>query len=634
LPPEKILPENCVVALTAPDFARFQESMRATPWWQAWNDPAAAPMRTNFWNEARAAGGEALERHLPGPWSRLVELPTGQVTLALVHNGWLTNSALPPGFLIICDVGARSNLLSSYLQSLRQPRNESVTPLPVQKIGGLDFTEIKVPLERFPRSVARFLTGGLEPQPIDNGTNAPPAPEPARMKWLVGQYDSYFLGGTDVASLERVLDRLTNGPSSSLADNPLFQAAQASGLKKASGYAWVHLQPLLGLLLNPAVAAPAAVDLSAGNALSSARGVLRAAGVGSVQQVVWTLEGQTNGMRLQTWLGTPETSRQGLIRMLPGEGRELPPPPYVPTGVESFRRWRLDGAKTWLSLEGWLAEVSPQMKNIINFLLDSVNTAERETTPDFDVRRQLMGNLGDDWVTYAKNAPGTTNDIPPTILVVGATNSDQVARAIKPIFLVLSPHGGAAETREYLGRVVYTVPFPSIPVPGIENAPLGSKLHYTAVTGYVAFCEDAPLLEEFVRDFAGTTNRLSADASFSAAKDNFLGPGNTFLAWTNDREAVRTGYNAWKTGAALLPVEGLLGTILGLIGHLLPETSAKRLLDPELAPPFDSVQQHFYFSIGAAGGDSNGFWNHTLYLPGPASIPVPPPTTPQPAPDK
>jgi len=54
-----------------------------------------------------------------------------------------------------------------------------------------------------------------------------------------------------------------------------------------------------------------------------------------------------------------------------------------------------------------LAEISPQSVNTLNFILDTANTAAKDKDPSFDIKKNLIGNLGDDIITYEKTPRGS-----------------------------------------------------------------------------------------------------------------------------------------------------------------------------------------------------------------------------------
>src|SRR5205807_9286573 len=103
-----------------------------------------------------------------------------------------------------------------------------------------------------------------------------------------------------------------------------------------------------------------------------------------------------------------------------------------------FRRWRLDGQKAWAMLEKMLTEISPQSINGVNFILDTANTAAKDKDPSFDIRKNLIGNLGDDMISYEKAARGNSPEqlqSPPSLFLLGSPHAEQLTAALKSVLV-------------------------------------------------------------------------------------------------------------------------------------------------------------------------------------------------------
>src|SRR5437763_16754965 len=98
----------------------------------------------------------------------------------------------------------------------------------------------------------------------------------------------------------------------------------------------------------------------------------------------------------------PEASRQGIFKVFPGEAKDSAPPPFVPADAVKYQRTRIDGKKTWYTLQKVAADVFPSAKGAITFAIDTANEAAKENDPNFDLNKNLFGNLGDDMISYEK----------------------------------------------------------------------------------------------------------------------------------------------------------------------------------------------------------------------------------------
>src|SRR5207302_1072564 len=122
----------------------------------------------------------------------------------------------------------------------------------------------------------------------------------------------------------------------------------------------------------------------------------------------------------------------------------------------------------------------------------------------FDVRKNLIGNLGDDYISDTKAPRGSSIaqlKSPPSLFLMASPNPEQLTAALKNIFVFMGQGGGAPTEREFLGRKIYSIVMPNMPLPMADaGKPSGPHtLNYTASGGYVAMSTDNSTLEEFLR---------------------------------------------------------------------------------------------------------------------------------------
>ena len=132
-------------------------------------------------------------------------------------------------------------------------------------------------------------------------------------------------------------------------------------------------------------------------------------------------------------LKVPESGRKGLFKILGIQTKDANPPPFVPADTVKFNRWRVDGQKAWSALETTLVAISPQMGGVIKLIME---TAGKDKDPDFDLRKGLVANLGDDFILFQKSPKANSAaDLasPPSLFLLGSPNADQIAGAIRNI---------------------------------------------------------------------------------------------------------------------------------------------------------------------------------------------------------
>ena len=136
--------------------------------------------------------------------------------------------------------------------------------------------------------------------------------------------------------------------------------------------------------------------------------ILGASGLAGLKTVSFTCDQSREGMQANFFISVPDTSREGIIKMITSVPKDANPPAFVPADAVKFWRWRMDGQKSWAALEKMFANISPLALNSLNSFLDIANSNVQRLDPNFDVRKNLIGNLGDDWMSYQKKASGTT----------------------------------------------------------------------------------------------------------------------------------------------------------------------------------------------------------------------------------
>src|SRR5437773_1212490 len=113
--PEKLVPEDTVVLVTAPDFGKLRDVYRRLPQSQLWNDPAMKPFKDKFLAKWKEEFVKPLERELDVRFDDYTSLPQGQVTFAMTQNGWEGKNDQSPGILLLLDAKDKSGQLKTNL---------------------------------------------------------------------------------------------------------------------------------------------------------------------------------------------------------------------------------------------------------------------------------------------------------------------------------------------------------------------------------------------------------------------------------------------------------------------------------------------------------------------------------------
>jgi hypothetical protein len=318
---------------------------------------------------------------------------------------------------------------------------------------------------------------------------------------------------------------------------------------------------------------------------------------------------------LNFYLAAPEAARQGIFKIIANAPKDANPPAFVPADAVEFWRWRVDGQKSWAALEKMLSDISPAWLSSLNTAISMANTTAQQKDPNFDVRKNLIGNLGDDWISY-KKAPEnkTLADLnsAPSLFLFAALNPDQAVLAIKNVASLTSLQENAPAPRQFLGRTIYTIALPSH-----RPAPPRS-LYCTASGGYVALTTDVSMIEAFLRSADSKAKPLRETTGFADAAQHNGGAGNGLFAYQNQRETMRAAFTALKNSSADNPPAGGANAFSAL-SFASPEKIFGGWMDFSLLPEYDKVSKYFYFSVSSGNVTADGF-SFKIFAPRPLQL--------------
>jgi len=617
--PERILPDDTLVMVSVPDYAKFREITRQLPLGQLWNDPAMKPFREHFTSKWGDDFLKPLERDLNIKFDDYTSLLQGQLTFAMTQNGWHGESGQKPGFLLLLDTKDKTAQLKKNLTDVRKKWGDAGKTLRTEKIRDIDFTVLSISSNDTPKTLRKLFPPSSPVQEIGDDKDSKTAPP--KNELFLGQFESLLVVGNSSKAVEKVATRLTGGTSPALGELAAYQANQLSLFRESPLFGWANASSLVDTLVHATAKndnpdAPNPFDLKPEK-------ILTALGFGGLKSIAFSFQDSTEGSMVQFSIGVPEANRQGLFKILAGEAKETSPPPFVPADAVKFQRWRIDGQKSWAALQKVINDISPQWLNGINFLLETANNAAKDKEPGFDIQKNLIGNLGDDMISYEKAPPASAAgelQAPASLFLLGSPNPEQLAGALKSILVYVSQQAGApAEEREFLGRKIYSVQMRPMGFPGAAPAKAATQtLHYAASGGYVAFSTDVSMLEGYLRSSESQGKPLREVAGLNEAAQKVTGPGASLFGYENQVESARTTLEALRktsdlgtnssAGAAASLVPGALG-VAGP-GQL------KDWFDFSLLPSFDKLSKYFYFDLYGGSATVDGL-SFKIYAPKP-----------------
>lgn len=598
-PAEKLLPPDTLLVVSTPDWTKLRATFENSPQQQLWNDPALKPFREKFTTKWREEVVQPLERELGVSLADYGTLLQGQLTLAVLQAGWLGRPAdSEPAVVMLLDAREKSDLLRTNLAALRKKWSAAGKPMQTEKIRDVEFTRVPLGTNEIPAALRQIFPQGQTVEELGQES------KPARHSELyIGQTDSLLVVSSTAKVVEKILVRLGGPSTETLGEQAEFQAGRAAVFRESPFYAWLNTRVLMELATK-ALANSNNSEAPSPLPLPDPAKLLSASGLSGLKSVSLGYRDTGAGTLAEIFLSAPETSRTGLMKLLALESKEVTPPRFVPADAVKFSRTRLDGQKALASLEKMVTDFSPNALSTWNFLLDNANEAARLDDPNYDVRKDLFGNLGDDLITYEKAPPGTSLSVlaaPPALYLVGSPNPEKLAVSLKGLLAILSPEAANPKTREFLGRKIYSLGLPGPLAGGSER-----KLHYVASAGYVAFSVDDRLIEEFLRSAESPAKSLREVTGLSEAIEKIGGGSQGWLGYENETANARLWFDLLTRSSNPTNRSDFNEVLASMIPFAPPEKQIKAWLDFTLLPDFDQVAKYFGFNLTAGSTSSAG----------------------------
>ncbi len=618
LPPEQLLPADTLAVFTVPDTAKATAIRTNDPSWQLWSDPALKPFRDKLVTKLEDEVVKPLERELGIKFADYSGLAQGQWTLAVIQNGWQGKAEPLPAWLVLIDAKDKKGELGLRLAELRKKLVDSGKKPKTEKIRDSEFTTLSLTTNDLPEMFRKVLGAGGDgdddesaEEKTDKKSEKSETPAEAKSLGITfGQFDSLLIVGDNPKVIEKVLIRQSGGPVAPLQEVPTFQKDYQARFRDSLVYGWVNLKPLIDVLA--ALAKEQDSHASAANspvAMPPWSKVLSASGLAGLRSFSFNAKSQPEGELGEINLGVPADERAGFFKILSLESKEAGPAPFVPANVMSFQRYRLDLPKSWAALEKMVTEVFPQAGNVLDLMFQS---AGKDKDPNYNLKTELLGNLGDDLISYDLPPRGTTfKDLnsAPGLFLLGSPNPDKLVAAIKAATALFPPPLSSVKEREFQGRKIYSMNLGPMPNPGGGDA--GAKetertFSFAASGGYIAMSTDDATLETYLRSAENPGKPLRDTPGLADAAQRVGGLNTGLFGYQNDAESIRALVEVLRTDS------GTLDQILAMtpLGDELKSGDGNGLkdwLDFSLLPPFDRIAKYFGFSVYGASLTADGY---------------------------
>jgi len=595
-PAEKLLPKDTVLVVTIPDAGKALGVLTNSAMGRLWRDATLKAFKDKFNAKLQSTTVAPVERELGIHFADYQGLAQGQMTFAVLPVDQAANPAEHYAAVFLLDAGDHAAQLATNLAAVRKKWIDAGKALKTGKIRETEFATLITTSDEL--SLGKLLPSLTDTNAADNLV---PKTAPEKVELTFGQSGSLLIVSQSSQAIEKILARQAGGLLAGLDEQPAFQHDFAARLRGAPFFAWFNAGAFLADWAKPQAPSPGQ-SLLAG--AMSGDGAMAALGFTGLTTATIAYRDSPDGLSMQLFVGAPEPSRRGLLRILTTEAKDSGPPAFVPADAVKFSRMRLDIPKSWRLLESTLNQVNPTAAQVLNYALDLAGKAQGEK---YDLRAELLGSLGDDIITYERNpANKTLGDLreAPEICLIGSPSPSKLAAAIKAAAGLLAPAGNIKE-REFLGRRIYSAALQA----SLQG---GSRTyHFAASGGYVALTSDVEMLEEFLRSNDSSKPGLSQTAGLGdAAQKAGGGMSAGIFAFSNDKETTRALLETLRKETISAPdLLGLLGLEMRLnkISTVEEANQFKAWCDFSLLPPADALTKYFNYSVWVGGFTQEGF---------------------------
>lgn len=588
-PAEQLLPSDTMGVFTIPDWAKSSQVYGQSPAVQLWHDPEMKAFKEKFMNQFQTEILTPLERELGIKFEDYCALCQGQFTVAFnLKPGDKIEDTKAEWFVII-DSKDKADQLTKTLADLKKKWTDGGKQVKTEKVRDVEFSVLSFTAGDLAKIVEKAFPKLAKSDDSDKSTE--------KQEFAIGQSGSLLLMAANPKDLEKILAKQAGGQTPSLDEQPEFQASKAS-FRDALTYGWVNLKPAL-TLLNKTLA-QAAKGARENPMSPQPEKVVSALGFDGLKSLSFSMTHIPEGDLVNFTLGVPEAGRKGLFKMLVADAKNSAPPSFVPADVAKFNRWRLDGQKMWAGIEAIVQDISPQLSGILQMSLAGIG---KEKDPNFDLKKSLIGILGDDFISFQKSPRDLTLEglsSPPSVLLVGSANADLFGQALKSGVSIIAPAGQLKE-RDFNGKKIFSMPVPNA---GKDNG--DRSISFSSSSGYVAFSTDTAFLEEYLRGSDNKPKSLEENTAVKDAAQKIGGMSTGLFTYDNIGETMRTAIELLKKD------NNALDKLLSMGGSGGPsvddDTKAKikEWCDFSLLPEYKKIAKYFYFTVATGSANAEG----------------------------
>ncbi len=442
VPLANLVDDQTLVALCVTDAPGLLRGWDASPLAATWSDPQIVKFLAPLREQMRVEHWDADTQEATGLGVReLLALVEGEALFALPAfdlSQLGADTKTPPSFLLALEVGASGPKLEKILAAAAEKRG-----LPEETE---NFAGVKVHV--------RTLSEARESAPVDDSSTPAEMSTPRRFAWAL--VDGVWLLSPAKERVFAAIDAVQQGGlPASLGASERFQRTRQ---RVGAAQALVYLNsPAIYPLVQDAVSAAKAKAGAKPNALGlDPETALKALGLDVLGEGYLALALEPTQARLDT--GLAYTEERGLLRLLAYQPGPTAQPDWVPAKWTNVSTARFSLPKAYAGLEALVNAVSPLLFGMAQ---GQLRTFDKKL--GVDLRRDLIGSLGDDVVTAYALPPGQAPGTTPAwtqmdqLIAISLVNEAAFVRSVNALKQLAGPAADQLFTeRDYLGHTLYS----------------------------------------------------------------------------------------------------------------------------------------------------------------------------------
>ena len=161
-PPERLLPADTLGVVTIPDYLKARSAYEQEAMNQLWRDPAMKPFKEKLMTKIKEEWITPLENQLGVKFSDYSGLAQGQITFAVIQNGWQGKDQPAPAWLVLIDTKEHSGQLRTNLAELKKKWTDAGKKSRPEKIRDIEFTALTVSADEISKTLEKAVSGPKE----------------------------------------------------------------------------------------------------------------------------------------------------------------------------------------------------------------------------------------------------------------------------------------------------------------------------------------------------------------------------------------------------------------------------------------------------------------------------------------